>query len=226
MGTLTSRLKLNKADRLETVNVVTAINNNYDILDAQVGTFVCTSTTRPGTSSRYEGQLIFESDTGLVRVWNGTKWVIVSGSLVYSAYKADDANINHNVQSNTNTHTVLFNDSGYTAPELTSKVKVPVDGYYNVRGCVTIAGGGTTGTDAGYLRKNMTGTDASTGEIVAINQRPHTGATNNLHLAAPVLKLVSTDTIALTAFQNSGSTATVRGGTEDTFLSFELIREL
>lgn len=84
MGVLTSRLKLLKPDRLETVDVVTGINNNYDILDAQVGSFVCTSTTRPGADTRYTGQQIFETDTGLVRIWNGTKWQLLSPGKVLS----------------------------------------------------------------------------------------------------------------------------------------------
>lgn len=33
---------------------------------------VCTSSTRP--ASPYEGQMIYETDTDLVRVWNGTAW--------------------------------------------------------------------------------------------------------------------------------------------------------
>lgn len=33
---------------------------------------VCTSTTRP--SNPFEGQMIYETDTDLVRVWNGTAW--------------------------------------------------------------------------------------------------------------------------------------------------------
>ena len=34
---------------------------------------VCTSTTRP--TAPYEGQMIYETDTDLVYLWNGTAWV-------------------------------------------------------------------------------------------------------------------------------------------------------
>lgn len=36
----------------------------------------CTSSTRPGTPS--QGQVIFETDTGFVRFWNGAKWKLLN----------------------------------------------------------------------------------------------------------------------------------------------------
>ena len=36
---------------------------------------VCTSSTRPATP--YEGQMIYETDTDKVLVWNGTAWTMV-----------------------------------------------------------------------------------------------------------------------------------------------------
>jgi hypothetical protein len=37
---------------------------------------VCTSTTRPGTP--YTGQIIYETDTGYLRVWDGSAWDYLS----------------------------------------------------------------------------------------------------------------------------------------------------
>lgn len=36
---------------------------------------VCTSSTRPTGNQRYAGRVIFETDTGRLRVWNGSNWV-------------------------------------------------------------------------------------------------------------------------------------------------------
>ena len=47
-----------------------AISNN----NTGIRTGVCTSTNRPTTP--YEGQVIYETDTDKVFVWNGTAWVI------------------------------------------------------------------------------------------------------------------------------------------------------
>lgn len=41
-------------------------------------TGVCTSTTRP--SAPYNGQVIYETDTGKTQVWNSTAWVMLTNS--------------------------------------------------------------------------------------------------------------------------------------------------
>lgn len=41
---------------------------------------VCTSTTRP--ASPFEGQTIYETDTDLVRSWNGSSWVTIGPTTV------------------------------------------------------------------------------------------------------------------------------------------------
>jgi hypothetical protein len=45
---------------------------------AGLKTGVCTSTTRP--SGPYEGQMIYETDTDMVAVWNGSAWRYVSAT--------------------------------------------------------------------------------------------------------------------------------------------------
>ena len=39
---------------------------------------VCTSTTRP--ASPYDGQVIYETDTDMVRVWNGSAWKTIAST--------------------------------------------------------------------------------------------------------------------------------------------------
>lgn len=39
---------------------------------------VCTSTTRP--ASPYEGQMIYETDTDMVAIWNGTAWRYIAAT--------------------------------------------------------------------------------------------------------------------------------------------------
>lgn len=45
---------------------------------------VCTSTTRP--SAPYDGQMIYETDTDTVRVWNGSTWQAIGGTPVGSFF--------------------------------------------------------------------------------------------------------------------------------------------
>jgi hypothetical protein len=53
------------------------VNGNWDKIDQQLGTFVCTSTTRPATP--FTGQVIFETDTLRQWVWTGTRWFFIGG---------------------------------------------------------------------------------------------------------------------------------------------------
>lgn len=67
----TSKLQLVKQQGAEQVSV-DLLNSNFDTLDNNPGVFVCTSTTRP--TGPWTGRMIYETDSQLVRVWNGTEW--------------------------------------------------------------------------------------------------------------------------------------------------------
>jgi len=51
-----------------------AISNN----NTGIRTGVCTSSTRP--TAPYEGQMIYETDTDMVAIWNGTAWRYLSST--------------------------------------------------------------------------------------------------------------------------------------------------
>lgn len=62
---------------------VTVVNANMTKIDAQIGAFVCTSTTRP--SSPYSGQIVFETDTQMFAFWSGSAWIQFVGPTTGSA---------------------------------------------------------------------------------------------------------------------------------------------
>jgi hypothetical protein len=71
MSSLTSRLKLYKpATSGEAINVATDLNNNLDLIDADLGFIPCTNATRP--ASTFNGMHIFETDTGRAFVSDGS----------------------------------------------------------------------------------------------------------------------------------------------------------
>jgi hypothetical protein len=76
MATNTTRLSLIKPDFIDVVDI-TQLNSNADDIDAAVGAAVVTSTTRP--NSPWVGQIIYETDTSNVRLWDGTAWVGTGG---------------------------------------------------------------------------------------------------------------------------------------------------
>jgi hypothetical protein len=45
-------------------------------VDTRLGAYVCTSLTRP--SPAWQGQQIYETDTNLLRMWDGTAWQIIT----------------------------------------------------------------------------------------------------------------------------------------------------
>lgn len=72
-STSTTRYGLNKPTptTAEPVNSGTNLWAAMDIIDANLGYVVCTSSTRPATVS---GKVIYETDTNRVLVWNGSAW--------------------------------------------------------------------------------------------------------------------------------------------------------
>jgi hypothetical protein len=69
--TLTTRLGLSKPDSTDLYDIG-IFNGNADIIDAVNGITICTSSTRPSTPKT--GQLIFETDTNLLRTWLSGAW--------------------------------------------------------------------------------------------------------------------------------------------------------
>lgn len=84
MATTTTRMGLRKPGTSDTVNVTTDLDNNFDLLDAGASTTQATTTTRPSTP--FQGQAVFETDTGLLVVSNGT--LPASGSWTYVGSKS------------------------------------------------------------------------------------------------------------------------------------------
>jgi len=89
MGTQTSRLKLLKPDVTDNVNVLSQLNANYDSIDAAIGTFICTSTTHPTGTNRFQGQIIFETDTLRSYIWTGGGWTRIQTDQDFGTVKRD-----------------------------------------------------------------------------------------------------------------------------------------
>ena len=76
MATSTTKLGLTKPDYTDVVDVAD-LNTNADLIDSAAGFTICTSSTRPG--SPWSGQVIYETDTGLSLVWDGSAWQPAGG---------------------------------------------------------------------------------------------------------------------------------------------------
>lgn len=103
MATSTTKLGLIKPDFTDVVDI-SDLNSNADDIDAAVGSTIVTSATRP--ASPFAGQVIFETDTELSFVWDGSTWKPSGGG---GGNVADDC-----IQPNFNTISSNYTfDSGY-----------------------------------------------------------------------------------------------------------------
>lgn len=76
MATTTTKLGLTKPDFVDVVDI-SELNTNANLIDAAVGMTIVTSTTRP--ASPWAGQIIFETDTLVPYVWDGSAWQVAGG---------------------------------------------------------------------------------------------------------------------------------------------------
>ncbi len=72
---------------------------------------VCTSTTRP--TAPYEGQMIYETDTDMVAIWNGSAWRYISATTPTNGTVLQVVQTNYNII--TASTTTSFADTGLTA---------------------------------------------------------------------------------------------------------------
>lgn len=76
MATTTTRLALTKPAGTDVVDI-DVLNANADKIDAAVGAYICTSTTRPSTP--YAGQVIYETDSKLTWTYASGAWKLDTG---------------------------------------------------------------------------------------------------------------------------------------------------
>lgn len=81
------------------------LDNAYGVGSLKSG--VCTSTTRP--ASPYEGQVIYETDTDVVRAWNGSSWATIGPTVVpaFPVTAVDAAQIMTGQSTSSTTYTDL-----------------------------------------------------------------------------------------------------------------------
>lgn len=79
----TSRLNLYKPVSSDLVDIVQAFSQQMLAIDAQTGATICTSTTQP--TPNYVGEIIFETDTGTLKRWNGSSWVSAAQQIPFNA---------------------------------------------------------------------------------------------------------------------------------------------
>lgn len=117
-----------------------------------------------------------------------------------------------------------YEEDGSFAQGAASYVRnVPKAGIYDVRVMVTFAAN-ATGTRSAEIRKNPTGTDMSTGEVVSRAQGNGYSAGLSGLLAVWRGPLVVGDTIAIAGLQTSGAALDVVGTKYQTYMEIAWVR--
>ena len=102
------------------------LDNGYGLGIGSLKPGVCTSSTRP--TSAYDGQMIYETDTNLVRIWNGSAWKTLS----YSDYtngtvlQTVTGTTSSQASSNSTTHANTNLSATITPSSASSKILVTV----------------------------------------------------------------------------------------------------
>jgi len=148
---------------------------------------VCTSTTRP--ASAYDGQMIYETDTNLVRIWNGTAWKTLS----YSDYTSGSV---IQVVSTTKTDGFSTTSTSYVDVTGLSVTITPTSASSTVLVLTGLAlGSAATGRAYTQLLRGSTNIATSTG----FAERNQTSATYDAQYRTHYVSLAHMDSPATTS---------------------------
>ena len=142
---------------------------------------VCTSTTRP--SNPFEGQMIYETDTNKVYVWNGSAWSLITsanggGSNVVLAY-----------QQSTSIYYLTSNTLAGASDIFSSDLTWTADGTstYWIEFCTPYAYTGYTGSEAysNLFLVNGSGTDLGLFAVTGMNNVAAKRQYGSIYIKAP-----------------------------------------
>ena len=211
MGTFTSRLKLFKPATSDVVDVAVDLNTNFDLMDTNVGAIVCTSSTRPSGGALYTGLFIYETDTGLAYVYNGSAFVTV-------AQPAPSSGIKQRLATSTRTTT----PGTFTAETITDTVTFNAvnTGVYGINYIGSFASSVGTDLIRNFLREdNVTGTSrcggswplpaANTAQFIVLYAEWTATATGSKTFVATGQRLSGTGNITASGSVNSPAVLSV-----------------
>ena len=171
---------------------------------------VCTSTTRP--TAPYEGQMIYETDTDMVAIWNGTAWRYISattptnGTVLQTVVVESATNLSF---TNLDVPTFWFQAS-ITPKSSSSKIlfSCNVNGLSNggsgrlvIGGRYNTTSGGTTGTNIGQTWMIQIAQDSS--GTNGVSSASYSGLITLGNTSTTYFKLVASKGDSLTAWETN-----------------------
>jgi hypothetical protein len=178
--------------------------------------YPCTSTSRP---SHVEGLLIYESDTDIVQISDGTNWqpmFSIGNKPMALMRRTTVQSIPNAVLTPIVFTSADANSRGITTNTTTGKLEVTRTGRYNLRACVAFAIGGV-GYRAALIRLNTT--------IVASDYRNPQSTVASIHNFGTVWPVLCTagDTIDAAALHTQGAALDVTDANANLSLGAEWV---
>lgn len=183
MPSYTTRLGLAKPTDGENYDV-DIVNVNSDAIDQAIGARNITSTTRPATP--YIGQLIFETDTKRALVWEGSRWMIITGSdLPLARMRVTALSIGNSPLLPNWLNWNRFDNAYFDRPAANPNLfTVKEAGIYSVQVWATITlGAGALCSIRTEIRTNNDDHSVGTGALGQGSQQQHMGLTGSVSTA-------------------------------------------
>lgn len=190
-----------------TVNNNATVTGNLTVSGVMHGAVkVCTSGTRPGSPST--GDVIFETDTGRVRLWNGTVWLLVAGQMQrvktqrLTTQNATNATFTDISWTSADTYDADNLHDTVTNPHL---VTVNEAGMWHWDYAIVGTPGSGSGTRVAFMSVNGGATRYAYNEQAA-------ASTGTAAITGAVdIYMSNADNVRLTVWQNTGGTLTYAG---------------
>jgi hypothetical protein len=163
---------------------------------------ICTSTTRPATP--VAGQVIWETDLEVKRMWTGSAWKVVGFRPRYvRRHRSTDTNISNNLAEK-----VFFQDVKYESgiTSTSGDITIPISGIYSVE-CGISFNTNTTGRRSIRMLVNNN-------PIWIPTAAPTSGAATGIE-ASTQYRCTAGQVITFEAFQNSGAGLAILGSAGD-----------
>ena len=159
---------------------------------------VCTSSTRP--TAPYEGQVIYETDTDKLLVWNATAWIVIFPSPAAAVSLTSDLNIANGTDTVITWSAAEYDNNSMFSAGTANRLTIQTAGIYVVTATVCYPSN-SNGERIAWIQKN--GTNATRWG----NRRGGGWTTGNTEFSVTAqITCAVSDYIQIGTYQSSGGT--------------------
>lgn len=179
---------------------------------------VCTSSSRP--ASPYEGQMIYETDTDEVFVYNGSSWLPTAGRTPScQVTRTTNQSITNVAYNSISFDSEVYDTDSMFAPTSTN-ITIKTAGIYLITAMMSFASN-ATGVRITLVEKNATA--AGNGTFLVRDIRGAVNGDATFLTLVTQSSLAVNDTLRLTVYQSSGGALNTSNGVGDLALTVTML---